>query len=70
MQTPRYGFDIRLSDEDGAFLATCPSFPNLSAFGPTPDRALQEAQVVLDLYLEEFEAAGLTPPPPQTAEPA
>ena len=70
METPHYGFDIRWSEEDEAFLATCPSFTNLSAFGATPEHALREASVALKLFIAEYEADGQPLPPPHTAQPA
>ncbi len=59
---------IRWSEEDEAFLATCPSFANLSAFGPSPEDALREASVALELFIAEYEADGVALPPPHTAE--
>ena len=32
-----YGFQIHWSEEDGAYIVTCPAFPGLSAFGDTPE---------------------------------
>ena len=66
----KYGFDIRWSDEDRAFLATCPSFPDLSAFGSTPEEALREGQVALAPFVEEYEADGVPLPEPVTAQAA
>ena len=67
MDVPRYGFQIKWSDEDAAYLATCPAFEMLSAFGETPDEALHEAQTALSLFVEEYQAEGIPLPP---AEPA
>lgn len=50
-----YGFNIRWSDEDEGFIATCPDFPGLSAFGETPEEALDEADIALDLFIETLQ---------------
>jgi predicted RNase H-like HicB family nuclease len=63
---PQYGFDVRWSTEDDGFIATCPSFPGLSAFGTTREEALQEAEEVVELYIEEYEEDGV--PLPAAAE--
>ena len=61
---PRYGFEIRWSAHDEAFLATCPAFPGLSAFGDTEEEALREAKVALELFIEEYEADDVPLPQP------
>jgi hypothetical protein len=38
----RYSFNIEWSDEDEEYIATCPAFPGLSAFGETEEEALSE----------------------------
>ena len=48
---PKYGFDIFWSDEDKGYIATCPDFPGLSAFGETEEDALQEAKIAMKLFL-------------------
>ena len=62
MSRPRYGFDVRWSTEDEGFIATCPSFPGLSAFGDTPEDALREVEEVVELYVEEYEEDGVPLP--------
>lgn len=54
----KYGFDLQWSKEDEGFIATCPDFPGLSAFGETPGRALAEAQIALGLFIESLQASG------------
>lgn len=44
------------SDEDNVWLATCPAFRGLSAFGDTPVEALTEFETVLQAALEIYEA--------------
>ena len=62
MSRPRYGYDVRWSTEDEGFIATCPSFPGLSAFGVTPEDALREVEEVVELYIEEYEEDGIPLP--------
>lgn len=59
---PHYGFDVRWSSEDEGYIATCPSFPGLSAFGETLEEALREGEEVIELYIEEFEEDGVPLP--------
>ena len=64
-----YGFNLLWSDEDQGFIVTCPDFPGLSAFGETPEEALAEARVALDLFVESLQASGMQlPEPTQTAD--
>jgi len=60
-----YSFNIAWSDEDGGYIATCPEFPGLSAFGKTVEVALSEAKVALALFVKTFEEDGLPLPAPQ-----
>ena len=43
-------FLLTYSSEDGGYIATVPAVPGLSAFGITPEIALAEALVVLELW--------------------
>ena len=58
MSSPAYSFRVVWSKEDEAFIATCPEFEGLSAFGDTADQALAEAQVALSLMIEAYHAEG------------
>jgi predicted RNase H-like HicB family nuclease len=61
----QYRIDLSWSDEDGGYIATIPEFPNLSAFGETPDKALAEAKIAANLMLEVLKEDGQTPPEPK-----
>ncbi len=61
----KYGFKLFWSEEDEGYIATCPEFPTLSAFGETPEAALVEAHIALDLFIEEFKAMNKSLPTPQ-----
>lgn len=52
----RYGFDIYWSDEDQGFIATCPDFPGLSAFGETEEEALEEGKIACELFIESLQS--------------
>jgi predicted RNase H-like HicB family nuclease len=53
----RYSFNVFWHEPDNAYFAICPEFPGLSASGDTPEEALAEAkiglQLMIDLYNEE-----------------
>ncbi len=60
-----YGCSVRWSDEDEAFIALCPEFPGLSAFGESAAEALEQIQVAVDLAVETHQAEGWPLPEPQ-----
>jgi len=60
----RYPFNITWSDEDGEYVATCPSFPGLSAFGETEEEALGEAKIALELFIASYNERGIPLPKP------
>jgi antitoxin HicB len=62
---PKYGFNVFWSDEDQAFIATCPDFPGVSAFGDTEERALAEARIALRLAIETYQDEGWPLPEPK-----
>ncbi|MGH7841624.1 MAG: toxin-antitoxin system HicB family antitoxin [Candidatus Binataceae bacterium] len=59
-----YGVELFI-DEDGDWMAHLAELPNVSAFGPTMEKALDELAVAWELvkesYLEEGEAAPVAP---------
>jgi predicted HicB family RNase H-like nuclease len=69
MKNPNYGFRIAWSDDDQAFVATCVELEGLSGLGDTPEQALSEVNVAVELALEEYAAEGQPfPPARQLAE--
>lgn len=54
MTEPTYSFRVIWSEEDQSFVATCPEFEGVSAFGDTAEDALREAQVALRLTIETY----------------
>ena len=61
----RYAFNIVWSEEDEEYIATCSSFPGLSAFGETEEEALHEAKIALDLFIESYKERGIPLPKPE-----
>lgn len=57
-----YGFDVFWSEEDGGYIATCPDFPGLSAFGESEVQALNEGKTALRLFLESLQSEGKRAP--------
>lgn len=63
-----YKFDLAWSVEDEGYIATCPEFIGLSAFGETANEALAEAQVALKLFIETYKEKGIALPEPKTVQ--
>ncbi|MCP9496825.1 MAG: type II toxin-antitoxin system HicB family antitoxin [Pyrinomonadaceae bacterium MAG19_C2-C3] len=61
-----YGFVVTWSRTDRSYVAICFEFPGLSAFGATAEDALREAQVALELFIENYEENGEPLPEPGT----
>lgn len=62
----KYSINIIWSDEDEGYIATIPEFPGLSAFGDTPEEAIEEANIALAGFIETFKEDGCKIPEPQT----
>lgn len=54
MSSSTYSFRVIWSDDDNAFVATCPEFEGVSGLGDTAAEALAEAEVALELMLETY----------------
>lgn len=50
----KYSFTIQWSVEDDDFIARCPEFPGLSAFGSTRAEALAEGEIALQGFIESM----------------
>jgi predicted RNase H-like HicB family nuclease len=61
----RYSISIKWSDEDNGFIATVPELPDLSAFGKTQKKALDELKIAAEAYIETLNEAGRTLPVPE-----
>lgn len=64
----KYKFNLAWSDEDEGYIATCPEFIGLSAFGESPEKALAEAQVALKLFIESYIEDGTPLPEPEIVQ--
>ena len=60
----KYSFNIEWSDEDQEYMATCPAFSGLSAFGATEEEALHEAKIALDGFIQTYQANRMALPEP------
>ncbi len=60
--TSQYPLIIQWSAEDHRYVVTSPAFPGFSALGETQERALAEAQVALDLFIESYKERGIPLP--------
>lgn len=65
----RYPFNIEWSEDDQEYIATCPAFPGLSAFGVTEEEALKEGKVALAGFIETCEARNISLPEATVREP-
>jgi predicted RNase H-like HicB family nuclease len=64
----KYSFTILWSDEDKGYIATCPEFPGLSAFGENEEQALAEAKIALELFVETYAQEGKALPEPEIVQ--
>lgn len=60
-----YHINIFYSEEDGGYIADIPDLRACSAFGETPEAALQELEVAKAAWLEAARQSGKPVPPPQ-----
>ena len=60
-----YHINIFYSEEDGGYIADIPDLKACSAFGNTPEEALEEVKQAKAAWLEAAKAAGKPPPEPR-----
>lgn len=63
----RYSRTVQWSEQDDAYLAICPELAGVSAFGDSPEEALAELGVVIELTIETYEEKGWKLPAPIVA---
>jgi len=51
-----YHINVFYSDDDGGYIADIPDLEFCSAFGETPEKALQELLIAKELWLESAKA--------------
>lgn len=62
---PRYEVIIYWSEEDSSFIAEVPELPGCAADGDTRAEALQNAQVIIDEWIETAQELGRPIPKPK-----
>ena len=60
-----YHINIFYSEEDGGYIADIPDLRHCSAFGDTPEQALEEVTRAKQAWLEAAREAGKPIPPPR-----
>lgn len=65
---PAYSMRVFWSESDQVYIAVCPEFQGLSAFGPTYEDAVRELRSALSLAAEVLEEDGDSLPEANTAE--
>ena len=59
-----YHINIFYSDEDSGYIADIPDLKNCSAFGETPNEALQQVLIAQKLWVEEAKNSNIPVPVP------
>ena len=59
-----YHINIFFSQEDNGYIADIPDLKNCSAYGDSPEEALNQVLIAQKLWLEEAEASGMSIPEP------
>ena len=60
-----YHINVFFSKPDEGFIADVPDLPGCSAFGKSPQEAMQEVMAAMELWLEAAKAEGKEIPAPQ-----
>jgi antitoxin HicB len=63
---PKYLVEIFWSEEDGGFIALAPDLPGCSAFGDTPQQAMNEMVDAMTSWLDACRRLGRPLPEPKT----
>ncbi|RLI77118.1 type II toxin-antitoxin system HicB family antitoxin [Archaeoglobales archaeon] len=64
----KYTIEIFYSEEDEGYIAVVPELPGCSAFGETPEKALEEVKIAIELWLEAARKEGREIPKPMGKE--
>jgi len=65
----KYSINLTWSDEDNCYVATVSEFPGLSAFGDTPEEAVEEAKIAVEGFLKVYKEDGCPIPEPEMLKP-
>lgn len=60
----KYSMFVSWSEEDQAYIVSVPELPGCMADGKTPEEAVKEAQIVIDMWIESALEDGETIPEP------
>lgn len=61
----KYSMIMSWSEEDQAYIVSVPELPGCMADGKTPEDAVKQAQVVIDLWIETAKKDGEEIPKPK-----
>ena len=61
----KYHINLFWSDEDESWVAVAPDLKSCSAFGDTPEEALQEIEIAIEAWLTTAREKGLPIPDPR-----
>ena len=64
----KYAIEMFYSEEDEGYIAVVPELPGCSAFGETPEEALREIKVAIELWIETAKKEGREIPKPMGKE--
>lgn len=68
MSDVRYTIEIFYSEEDEGYIAVVPELPGCSAFGETPEEALKEVKIAIELWIKAAKEMGKEIPKPMGKE--
>jgi predicted RNase H-like HicB family nuclease len=61
----KYAIIVYWSDEDAVWISEAPDLDPCAAYGDTPEQALAELRVAMELWLEVAQERGLPVPEPR-----
>ena len=62
----KYSFIIQYDEENNIYIASIPELQGCMAHGDTPEDAIREVRIVMEMWLEVAEEKGLEIPKPLT----
>lgn len=65
----KYSINLAWSEEDSCYVANVTEFPGLSAFGESPEDAVEEAKIAVEGFLKVYQEDGCPIPKPATLKP-
>lgn len=64
VEADRYSLHVFPDEENGGNVAVCPEFPGVSGFGDSPEEAVREVRIALELAIETYLEEGWPLPEP------